>query len=81
MAELTCSLFKIYTETKFAELNLNRECIHLFRTARDTDYLLISEDIEKYGCGCCSIGVGNIKDVVSQVEQQETLTICSYLRI
>ena len=29
-----------------------------FRTARDADYLLISEDIDTYGCGCCSIGVG-----------------------
>ena len=28
------------------------------RTARDKDYLLISEDIDKYGCGCCSIGLG-----------------------
>jgi len=28
------------------------------RTARDTDYLLITEDIDKYGCGCCSIGLG-----------------------
>ena len=42
-------------------------CVYLFRTARDTDYLLISEDIEKYGCGCCSIGVGNFKDLSSQV--------------
>jgi len=28
------------------------------RTARDTDYLLVTEDIDKYGCGCCSIGLG-----------------------
>ena len=28
------------------------------RTARDKDYLLVSEDIEKFGCGCCSIGLG-----------------------
>ncbi|XP_023335629.1 zinc metalloproteinase nas-1 [Eurytemora carolleeae] len=28
------------------------------RTSQDSDYLLISEDIGKYGCGCCSIGVG-----------------------
>ena len=28
------------------------------RTARDKDYLLVTEDIEKFGCGCCSIGLG-----------------------
>ena len=28
------------------------------RTARDKDFLLVSEDIEKFGCGCCSIGLG-----------------------
>jgi len=28
------------------------------RTARDTDFLLVTEDIDKYGCGCCSIGLG-----------------------
>ena len=28
------------------------------RTARDQDYLLVSEDIDKFGCGCCSIGLG-----------------------
>ena len=29
------------------------------RTARDKDYLLVSEDIDKFGCGCCSIGLGD----------------------
>ena len=38
------------------------------RTARDKDYLLISEDIEKFGCGCCSIGLG--KALLSLVELQ-----------
>jgi len=28
------------------------------RTPKDTDYLLITEDIEEWGCGCCSIGLG-----------------------
>jgi hypothetical protein len=32
----------------------------MFRTARDTDYLLITEDVQEYGCGCCSIGVGEL---------------------
>ena len=28
------------------------------RKAKDTDYLLITEDMKTYGCGCCSIGLG-----------------------
>ena len=28
------------------------------RGAKDKDYLLITEDIDKFGCGCCSIGLG-----------------------
>lgn len=31
------------------------------RTARDSDYLLITEDIDKFGCGCCSIGLGYLQ--------------------
>ena len=31
---------------------------HLDRKAKDTDYLLITEDMKTYGCGCCSIGLG-----------------------
>jgi len=37
------------------------------RTAKDTDYLLISEDIQKYGCGCCSIGVGYLEGAGAHV--------------
>ena len=32
--------------------------MHLDRKAKDTDYLLITEDMKTYGCGCCSIGLG-----------------------
>lgn len=31
---------------------------HYNRKAKDTDYLLITEDMKTYGCGCCSIGLG-----------------------
>ena len=31
------------------------------RKAKDTDYLLITEDMKTYGCGCCSIGLGEFK--------------------
>ena len=31
------------------------------RKAKDTDYLLITEDMKTYGCGCCSIGLGKFK--------------------
>jgi len=31
------------------------------RKASDTDYLLITEDSAKYGCGCCSIGLGYLE--------------------
>ena len=31
---------------------------HSTRKAKDTDYLLITEDMKTYGCGCCSIGLG-----------------------
>ena len=32
--------------------------MHLDRKAKDTDYLLITEHMKTYGCGCCSIGLG-----------------------
>ena len=44
----------------FPLLFSKRVLILLFRTARDTDYLLITEDVQEYGCGCCSIGVGEL---------------------
>ena len=31
------------------------------RKAKDTDYLLVTEDMKTYGCGCCSIGLGEGK--------------------
>jgi len=31
------------------------------RKAKDTDYLLITEDMKTYGCGCCSIGLGYLE--------------------
>jgi len=37
------------------------------RTARDTDYLLVTEDIDKYGCGCCSIGLGYLSGAGAHV--------------
>ena len=38
-------------------------CREMFspRKAKDTDYLLITEDMKTYGCGCCSIGLGEGK--------------------
>ena len=35
------------------------------RKAKDTDYLLITEDMKTYGCGCCSIGLGKFKTASS----------------
>ena len=38
---------------------------HLDRKAKDTDYLLITEDMKTYGCGCCSIGLGVYNSIYS----------------
>ena len=57
---ISLSLSSPSLDDTFPLLFSKRVLILLFRTARDTDYLLITEDVQEYGCGCCSIGVGEL---------------------
>ena len=54
--------FSLYQGIKLYGNGLSRKMLpNVNRKAKDTDYLLITEDMKTYGCGCCSIGLGKFK--------------------